>query len=305
MRSAAFLALSALLLAASRPAVAGLARQPAPPAAIAEAVRKAAREVVSGDTAAARADLLLAVDRAPESDLTGLLEPALIDGPSYTGVASVFLDALKKNDAERSAFLLYNLARVHLMRSQSLGAAYRAAPLAAAGATAARFDTKRADPVLWELAGEIESERGNIEAAQAYFLRMGNSAASRALAYYRVGIAYERRFDDLKAERSYLDGIRADGGTGKRLRHNLYQNLAALYLARGREREAGDAMAQSARVTQDDATPFRMRLDVARKIVARRQVKPAADYLRAVVRFQPDDADAKTLLNLASAGRTK
>ena len=296
--------LCAAALAASLPARAGLTGQPAPPSAVARAVRAAASEAVSGDAAAARSDLQLAVERAPETDLTDLVEPALIDAPCYNGVAGVLQEALAAAaDRDKTAYLLYNLARVHLLRARKLGPSYRAAPLAAGSSVAARFDLKRTDPALWELAGEIESERGDAEAAQKFYLKMGNSPAVRALTFYRIGVAYERKFDDLKAEKSYLDGIRADGGTGKKLRHNLYQNLAALYLAKGRDREAEGALAQSAKVTQDDDAPFRMRLDAVRKFFPSRRFKAAADYLRVVIRFQPDDADARKLLSAASAGR--
>ena len=297
---------AALLLAPLCPAAwAGLSGQPPPASSVATAVRKAASEAVSGDTDAARSDLQLAVERAPETDLTDLVEPALIDGPCYNGVAAVLQEALAAAGADRdkAAYLLYNLARVHLLRARKLGPSYRAAPLAAGSSVVARFDLKRTDPALWELAGEIESERGDIPAAQKFYLKMGGSMAVRALTCYRIGIAYERGFDDLKAEKSYLDGVRADGGTGKKLRHNLYQNLAALYLAKGREREAAEALAQSAKVTQDDDAPFRMRLDVVRKFTLRGSYKPAGDYLRIVVRFQPGDAEAKSLLSAASAGR--
>lgn len=289
-----------------RPASAGLTGQPAPSSAVARAVREAVAEATTGDVAAARSDLQLAVERAPDSDLTDLVEPALIDGPCYNGVAGVLQESLAGvgSDRDKSAFLLYNLARVHLLRARKLGAGFRPAPLAAGSGVVAKFDLKRTDPALWELAGEIESERGNIEAAQKYFLKMGSSSAVRALTYYRIGIAYERKFDYPSAEKSYLDGIRADGGTGKKLKHNLFQNLAALYFARGRDREAADALVQSSRVAQDDDAPFRLRLDVARKAISMRQFKPAADYLRVVVRFQPDDVEAKKLLTAASSGRT-
>jgi hypothetical protein len=299
-----FLTAAALLM--GRSASAGLAGQPAPSSSVASAVRAAVAEATTGDVAAARSDLQLAVERAPETDFSDLVEPALIDGPCYNGVAGVLQEALASSasDRDKSAYLLYNLARVHLLRARKLGASYRVAPLSAGSSVAAKFDVKRNDPALWELAGEIESERGNIEAAQKFFLKMGNSSAARALTFYRIGIAYERRLDYLNAEKSYLDGIRADGGTGKRLKHNLYQNLAGLYLGLGRNREAADALMQSSRVTQDDDAPFRLRLDVARKALSMRQFKPAADYLRVVVRFQPDDAEAKKLLTAASSART-
>jgi predicted Zn-dependent protease len=108
-----------------------------------------------------------------------------------------------------------------------------------------------------------------------------------------------------RAENAYNDGLKADSGSsgGKRVRHLLYQSLASLNLERNRLKEAEYALLQSSRVSQDEDAPFKMRLDIARRFMNQGYFKPAGDYLRAVVRFQPDDAEAKRMLAAASAGR--
>jgi hypothetical protein len=259
--------------------------------------------VTGGDVAAARADLLLALEKAPAADLTELIEPALIDTQAYTGSATVVQEALAKAPAAQRNFLLYNLARVHLLRARRVLSAYRSGPLNAASKVAALFEPKLSDPALWELAGDIEAERGEPEKAAPYYERMAQGGGSKALARYRIGNAYARRFLFDKAEKAFLEGVKLDGGKGKQLKHWLYQSLASLYLQMGRDRDAGTALVTSGRVAQDDDQPYRLRTDIARQFIQRGLYRPAADYLRLLLRFQPDDGNAKTLLNAASAGR--
>lgn len=282
---------------------AGLTGQPRPDAATERELRKAVEGVTGGDVAAARPELLLVLEKAPASDFTELLEPALLDTQAYTGSASVVQEALDKAPRTEKNFLLYNLARIHLLRARKIQANYRTSPLNAASRVAAQFDPKFSDAALWELAGDIEAERGEPEKAAPYYERMGQNGGSRALARYRIGSAYARRFLYDKAEKAYLEGVKADAGAGKRMRHWLYQGLASVYLQMGRDKEAGEALVQSGKVTQDDDQPYRLRTDIARQFINRGLYKPAADYLRVVIRFQPDDGTAKTLLNAASAGR--
>ncbi|MGC4046120.1 MAG: tetratricopeptide repeat protein [Armatimonas sp.] len=295
--------LAAALLLVPLAAHAGLTGQPKPDAATERDIRQAVEGVTGGDVAAARGDLLLALEKAPASDLTDLLEPALLDTQSYTGSATVVQEALAKAPQGDRNFLLYNLARIHLLRARKIQATYRTAPLNAASKVAAQFEPKFSDSALWELAGDIEAERGEPEKAVPYYERMAQNGGSRALAKYRIGSAYARRFLYDKAEKAYLEGVKADAGTGKKLRHWLYQGLASTYLQMGRDKDAGEALVQSGRVTQDDEQPYRLRTDIARQFINRGQYKPAGDYLRMVIKFQPDDGTAKTLLNAASAGR--
>jgi predicted Zn-dependent protease len=299
MRSLA-LALSLLL---SSLAQAGLSGQPRPDAAVERALRRAVDGVTMGDVAAARADLLLALEKAPAADVTELIEPALADAQAYTGSATVLQESLPRASAVEKNYLLYNLARLHLLRARRLAPSNRIQPLTQASRVAAFFDPKLADPVLWELAGDIEAERGEPEKAAPYYEKMAQGGGSKALAKYRIGSAYARRFLSDKAEKAFIEGIKADAGNGKRLRHWLYQGLASLYLQMGREKEAGEALVASGRVTQDDEQPYRLRTDIARAFLQRGVYRPAADYLRLVVRFQPDDASAKAMLTAASSGR--
>jgi predicted Zn-dependent protease len=297
-----FLALVFTLLLGSL-AEAGLSGQPRPEPAVERELRRAVEGVTGGDLASARADLLLALERAPAADVTELIEPALADAQAYTGSATVVQEALGKAAPSEKNFLLYNLARIHLLRARRIAAAYRTRPLGAASKVAALFDPKFADPALWELAGDIEAERGEPEKAAPYYEKMAQGGGSKALAKYRIGSAYARRLLFDKAEKAFSEGIKADAGGGRKLRHWLYQGLASLYLQMGREKDAGEALIASGRVSQDDEQPYRLRTDIARLFVQRGVYRPAAEYLRLVVRFQPDDASAKALLTAASTGR--
>jgi tetratricopeptide (TPR) repeat protein len=292
-----------LCLVGASAAQAGLSGQPRPDPATEKALRRAVDGVTGGDVAAARGDLLLALEKAPASDITELIEPALGDAQAYSGSATVIQEALTKAPASERNFLLYNLARTHLMRARRLAAANRNTPLNLASRVAQQFETRLSDPALWELAGDIEAERGEPEKAAPYYDRMAQGGGSRALGKYRLGNAYYRRFLFDKAEKAYLEGVKADAGVGKKLKNWLYSGLASLYLEMGREREAGDALLQSGRVSQDDEKPYRLRTDAAKLAIQRGLYRPAAEYLRVVVRFQPDDPEAKSLLSAASAGR--
>jgi tetratricopeptide (TPR) repeat protein len=120
----------------------------------------------------------------------------------------------------------------------------------------------------------------------------------------KVATLYHRtnRFD--AAEDAYQRGIRAAvaaGDPGQELRHRLYQGLAALYLQRGNDPAAISALMQSARVSPPAGAPFRLRLDVAQRLLQRGHARAVGDYAAAVLRITPDDEAAKALRDRARA----
>jgi tetratricopeptide (TPR) repeat protein len=131
----------------------------------------------------------------------------------------------------------------------------------------------------------------------AAYSRIATTGAPSAAAYAQLKIAgaYQRgnRFD--LADDAYRRGIRADAGTGRALLHALYQGLASLYLQRGNDPAALDALAQSARVQPDPAAPYRLRLDVAQRLLRRGHARQVLAYAEAAVRFAPEDEAAQDL----------
>jgi uncharacterized protein HemY len=83
--------------------------------------------------------------------------------------------------------------------------------------------------------------------------------------------------------------------------HALYQGLAALYLQRGNDPAALDALAQSARAKPDPASPFRLRLDVAQRLLRRGHAREVLAYAEAAARFAPADEAARELRDQARA----
>jgi tetratricopeptide (TPR) repeat protein len=313
-RRRAFFALPALLtvlllLVIAAGARAGMNNQPKPPADAAAKIRAAAADILgTGDLGKARPALYLAVEAHAATDLTDLLAAVVRDDTVYNGLVSVFEDAARGKTGAPADFLTYNLARLHLLRSRQAGSSQgRSAALSQAAEAAGRLakDNLR-DAGAWELIGDIYAEQGKREQAEGAYSRIATSGATGAAAYaqLKIGALYHRANRLAQAEDAYQRGIRADAAGGNPRRetlHRLYQGLAALYLERGNENGAVDALLRSARVTQDPDAPFRLQMDVARRLLRLGRAREALTYTEAALRFAPGDAAAKTLRDQARA----
>jgi tetratricopeptide (TPR) repeat protein len=284
---------------------AGLVGQPRPTDDTTARLRGAVRQflIEGGDLGKARPDLILLIERDLTADVTDLLAPALYDEGAYTAVATTYADGLTALDAgdPKRPFLLYNLARVHVLRANSVSSATeRKGYLDAAARVAEKFPPRPGDPAIWELRGDVESARGNTDAAVAAYRKMAVSGgALPALGLYKVGMAYQigRRFSD--AQVAYDAAARADRlslSGGRELLHLIYQGMASLALLQERFPAALRALDQSTRVSQDSSAPFHLRLDVARQLLRQGYGAEVAAYCDAAVKLAPDDDEAKALL---------
>src|SRR5690242_21088545 len=125
--------------------------QPRPTDDTAARLRSAVRQflIPGGDVGKARPDLILLVERDLAADVTDLLTPALYDDGAYNGVANTYADALTTVDATdaKRPFLLYNLARLDLLRANAVTtAAARKQYLDAAARVAGKFPERVTDP---------------------------------------------------------------------------------------------------------------------------------------------------------------
>jgi cytochrome c-type biogenesis protein CcmH/NrfG len=294
----------ALLIGLAGPihATSGLTGQPTARAETIRAIRTATTKLIAGeDTGAARPALFEAVEADSSADLSDLLAPVVAADPvSYTGLLTVFEDALAGAQPPKSDFVRFNLAQIHYLRGLRLPTGpERTRTLAAASRVAAAFDPRRSDPEAWALAGDISLAQNNLDTALERYRNIPTAGGSRARMYLKVAQAYHTRFRYDDARAASLDGIRADtAAIGRKMtRHALFQTLAAAFLAQNRVGDAADALVQSAKVQPDEKAPYRLRLDIAwalhKRGGAARQV---LEYARAAAAFTPDDSEAQALL---------
>lgn len=310
-RALAPFAALALLLSLSSPSLAGLTGQPQPSADLSGRLQSATRQflLAGGDTGKARPDILLLVEQNPTADVTDLYAPALRDTPLYNGLVDLLSEqaTAKKASQTEYTFIVYNLARTHLLRARLYDTSgSRRAFLDAASKTAALFGQDLRDPGAWELKGDIEAERGDIEAASAAYNRVATSGGGRARAQYLIAGALQRVNRPGPAQRAFDDAIRAAQSEGEReMLHLAYQGLAGLLLRQGNAPAALDALARSARATPTDGKPFRYRLEVAQQLLGRGYGREVAAYADAALRVSPDDEGAKALKEAALRARSR
>ncbi len=294
-----------------RPAAAGLKGQPKPSPSVVAKAQEASATLArfDGDKNAARPELLTLVEANATADLTDVIAPALDDANTYTSLIATLDDALQTQTTDASrAFVRYNRARISLLRARALPSKNaKDLPLLEAEQALKGFDavTSR-DPAYWELMGDVQAEKGEPDAAAIAYKKIITSGGNNAEAQFKTAQAYARANRFALAKAAFDAGIRADAANGyaggKRMKHLLYQGLASLYYAQGDEKNALDALLLSAKVTQDTDAPYRLRLDVARRLLSRgghaREIQAYAD---AALKLAPDDDEAKTLREGAAA----
>ena len=296
---------------------AGLVGQPKPPAAVIATIRRASDDIVgTGDLGRARGDLLLAVENHPTADLTEHLALVVRDNTSYDGLAATYEDAAKAKTGDEQRYVLYNLARLHLLRARQMlrgGVRSGSGALQSVLAVAARTARRVADPAITrdvgalELLGDVFAEQNDTQRAQAAYERIALSGVPNApaMAGVRVGALFLRAGRTADAEAALRRGISSAAGAGADLTHQLYQNLALAYVRRSAFGPAADALERSARVTLDpSATPFRLRTDVAQTLLDRGYAREVNAYATAALRVTPDD-EALRNLQRAAAARTR
>ncbi len=286
----------------------GMIGQPAPtPLAVRDAVRYT-QEIVAtpSERGGSRAQLLMLIEENATADLVERFATALRDANTYTAVLATYEDALAgETDARKQTFVRYNTLRTMVARAAFLPTTARRALLTRATYLAETLAKEnRADDAVWEATGDLYALKDDIANAVAAYRRMG-ATGSDPMASYKTAQAYQRVRDGAKARAAYEAGIRADsalgsGASGKEARHLLYQGLASLYLAEGRDKDAAEALLLSARVKADPAAPYVLRLDIAESLLKRGYRKQVREYAAAVLAITPDDDGAKRLL--AAAG---
>lgn len=303
--SAACLALW-LLWGASGTAEAGLAGQPALSAAAAARIRAESGNVLKGEIATGRPNLFLAIQANATADFTDLVARVIGDDTSYNGIVSTLEEARQsaKTDADRQ-FLLYNLARVHLLRSLLIRQGFDRRPaLDAAADTASQFATGTTDPAVGELKGDIAAERGDVPGALAGYKEMLDNGAPAAQFKYKTGWAYERANRTALASGAYNAAALAQatsGAGGAQLKHLIYQGLTRVAVSQGDYSAALRALAKSASVGHDDTAPFKYRLDAASRLLQHGYAKEVLAYANAALAASPGDADATLLRDQAAA----
>lgn len=260
-----------------------------------------------GDKGRSRPQLLVLIESNASTDLVERFAPALRDANTYTAVLATYEDALaSETDSQVRSFIRYNTLRTIIGRAIYLPTTSRRAVLTRATDLAEMLAKEnRADAGVWEATGDLYALKDDITNAVAAYRRMGASG-SAPMASYKTAQAYQRVRNWDKARAAYEAGIRADttrgaGGSGKESRHLLYQGLASLYLAEGREKDAAEALLLSARVKTDTATPYPLRLDIAESLLKRGFAKQVREYAAAVLKITPDDEGAKRLLAASDA----
>ena len=283
---------------------AGMDGQPKPSAEVARKIRADIRDILgTGDLGTARPDLYLSVEANVTSDLTDLLAPIVGDDTTYNGLAATFEEAAREKTGVQGEYAAYNLARFQLLRGRAGGRGALAGALRAADPF---IKSNSRDMGALELIGDIYAEQGRLVQAIATYGRMITSGTPGAAPYAQLKMAalYRRMGRAPDAEEAYGRGIRADATSGKprgEVLHQLYQGLAALQTDRGNYPAALDALARSARVTQDTDAPYRLRLDVAQLLLRRGYAREVAAFAEAALRFSPDDEAARTLRDQAAA----
>jgi predicted Zn-dependent protease len=295
-------AVSALLLI-GRVAFAGLDGQPKPSDETIARLRTTVRQfqISDGDRGKARPDLILLVERDPTADVTDLLSPALVDPIAYNGLVSTFDDALQTAEAgtPKSNFLLYNLARLHLLYARAQPEERQRRPyLDAAARVATKLPENLRDPVAWELRGDIEVERGDMNAAAAIYSKLASMGGGPGLAGYKTGLAYQKARRWTQAETAFQGALRAEaaaGKTGSLLYHYLWQAMGSLYLETRRDKDAVAALGQSARLKAPEIAGHRLQTGLARLLLARGYRKEVAAYADAGLKLTPNDPELEQL----------
>jgi tetratricopeptide (TPR) repeat protein len=300
----------ALIFAASAAHALGMSGQPSPgPAALRDAVRFS-QEIIAptGDKGRARPQLLVLIETNPTTDLVERFAPGLRDANTYTAVLSTYDDALiGETDPRKKTFIRYNMLKTIVARATFLPTTARRSLLARATELAETLAKEnRSDAAVWEVTGDLYALKDDISNAVAAYRRMGAAPGLSAMASYKTAQAYQRVRNWDSARTAYEAGIRADsalGATagGRETRHLLYQGLASLYLAEGRNSNAAEALLLSAKVKADADAPYPLRLDVAETLLKRGLAKPVREYAVAVLKITPDDEGAKRLLVAADA----
>jgi tetratricopeptide (TPR) repeat protein len=303
--------LATCAIALGTPAKAALNGQPPAPKAAADKIRVASADLLRGNIATARPNLLLLVEaNAATADLTDLLARAIGDDTTYNGVAATLEEAANTAPSDTTrAYVTYNLARLHLLRSRLLSARIpRRAPLEAASLAAGRLDANLRDPAAWELKGDIASERGDVSGAVAAYQKIVGAGGGSGFALYKQGLAYARASRTSQAQSTLEAALRVENRTGSggpALKYNLYQDLAGVYLMQGNDTAALTAFSQSTRLKPDGTPGFRYRTDVARRLLPRGKAAAAAvlAYAEAALRGAPDDFELQALRDDARRAR--
>ncbi|MBC8134719.1 MAG: hypothetical protein H8F28_02395 [Fibrella sp.] len=303
-----FCAIAVFFVASSAHAL-GMIGQPAPSELVLRNAVRSSQEIIAatGDRGRSRPQLLVLIETNASTDLVERFAPALRDANTYTAVLATYEDALaSETDPKIQTFIRYNTLRTIVARAMYLPTTARRSLLTRATTLAETLAKEnRADAAVWEATGDLYTLKDDIANAVAAYRRMGMSGSS-SMASYKTAQAYQRIRNWDKARTAYETGTRADtalgsGASGKETRHLLYQGLASLYLAEGREKDAAEALLLSARVKADPAAPYPLRLEVAESLLKRGFAKQVREYATAVLKITPDDDGAKQLLTAADA----
>ncbi len=167
----------------------------------------------------------------------------------------------------------------------------------------------KGDAAVWEATGDLYALKDDAANAAAAYRRMG-ALGPAPLAAYKTARAYQRVRDTSQARAAYEAGIKADAAQGAAkssglTRHLLYQGLASLYLADGRDKDAATALLFSARVKPDPDAPYALRFDVADALRKRGYAKEVRAYAQAVLLVTPDDETAKRLAGESGVGAVR
>ena len=288
---------------------AGLEGQPKPTDDTIIRLRNAVNQFLinGGDVGKARPDLILLVERDVTADVTELLAPALRDPLAYQGLAQTFSDAQNsETDPAKKNYISYNLARLHLFRSQVYTTSAQRRPfLEAAAHVAAQLPETLKDPAAWELKGDIAMEQGQMSAAVAAYGRI-SGPNSTALAQYKIGVAYQKQSRYREAETAFLAASRADAASpdgGGQLYHYIWQGLGVLYLAQHRDNDSLAALSRSARVKETRAGTFHPKIELARALLAHGYGRQVAAYADDGLKVWKDDPELTQLRNQAKGGQ--
>ena len=88
-------------------------------------------------------------------------------------------------------------------------------------------------------------------------------------------------------------------GAGPKFRHQIYQALTRIALRQSDVRLAQTELSRSAKVGQDDTSPFNYRLDAAKELLERGYARDVLNYANAALVASPGDGEALALRNKA------
>lgn len=299
----------ALFFVASSANALGMTGQSVPTNPVLRDAVRISEDIISprGDKGRSRPQLLVLIETNASVDLVERFAPALRDANTYTAVLATYDDALaSETDPQKQTFIRYNTLRTIVARAVYLPTTARRALLSRATTLAETLAKEnRSDAAVWEVTGDLYALKEDISNAVAAYRRMGGTGLS-PMASYKTAQAYQRVRNWDKAIAAYEAGIRADStlgasASGKEPRHLLYQGLASVYLAEGREKDAVEALLLSARVKVDADAPYPLRLEVAEALLKRGYAKQVREYATAVLKLMPDDEGTLRLLAAASA----